>query len=283
MSLKSVFDTFRTAYLWCTLDVSGENHVFVCGAPRSGTTLLKAVLESHTQLCGSTYEATCIFSTPDVYQEQWWGRTGLSTGEVKEILGEENNIIRFYDRLAEEVCRQNNAVRFVDKMPWPPNRYSLRYLTSKFEQAQWIHIVRDGRDCYCSAQDHPHVPQSETATSFAKYWQTCVLDNEKAIPSAQKHTVRYEDLTRRPSATTSSIMEAVGLDFEEEQVDPSSRNDYGEGAEGAHRRLQEPISAQSVGRWKDEMEHEEAVCFARQARGGLQRFGYEVDPHRKTT
>jgi hypothetical protein len=274
MRYESLLGVLKTASQWCTLDTSQEGHVFVCGAPRSGTTLLKAVLENHSQLCGPTYESTGVFSNLDFYRDQWWGQTGLSSPEIHEIIEDTKNIIEFYDNLAKRMCEKKKATRFVDKMPWPPGPYRLRYVASKFEGAQWIHIVRDGRDCFCSAQNHPHVPQSKTAASFAKYWRSCVAEHEKRISDKQKFTIRYEDLCRQPSMTVESVMNAVGLDFEKKQVEPGSRRDYDDGAQGAHRRLQEPISDRSVGRWKEELGSEKLTLFQRYAGEALRRFGY---------
>ncbi|WP_423816096.1 sulfotransferase family protein [Salinibacter ruber] len=260
---------------WCTLEVSREWHVFVCGAPRSGTTLLKAILENHSMMCGPTYETTGIFANPDFYRDQWWEQTGIQGDEVRTLLAESNSIVSFYDSVAEAVCKKTGSSVFVDKIPWPPRRHRLWYVTSKFKGAQWVHIVRDGRDCYCSAQNHPHVPQSSSATAFAKYWRTCVESHEAWLPEERTYTVRYEDLTNSPAEVVRTIVDFLGLEFERRQVEASNRADYDDGAEGAHRRLKKPISASSVGRWKTEMETSEADAFRRHAGETLQRFKYE--------
>lgn len=235
--------------MWCTLDVSKERHVFVCGAPRSGTTLLKAVLENHPKLCGSAYETTGIFANPDFYDErQWWGQPGLDEERVRAILRDSGNILSFYDEVARAVCEKEGAEGYVDKMPWPYGRYRLWYVASKFKRGRWIHIIRDGRDCYCSAQKHPNVPQSQDPPTFAKYWQRCVSDHERLIPDDQKYTIRYEDLTHSPSEVVQAIMGFLGFGFQQTQIEASSRRDYDPGTAGAHSRLKKPISDETVGR-----------------------------------
>jgi len=261
--------------MWFTLGTSDEHHVFVAGAPRSGTTLIKAVLENHSAACGPTRESTGLFSNMNFYQDQWWGQTGLDARAVAPLLKSSNNIIALYDRIAQEMRSRHEAAVFVDKVPWPPSRHRLLYVTSKFKGAEWIHIVRDGRDCYCSARDHPHVPQSETVAKFSKYWKSCVESHEASIPEEQKYTIRYEDLTRSPASVVESVMNFVGLDFEIHQVEESSRSGYDKGARGAHSRLQKPITDSSVGRWKDEMSTKEVKVFRRHAGDALRRFGYD--------
>lgn len=275
MTYGSLYGALRTALMWCTLTTSKEPHVFVAGAPRSGTTLLKAILENHSAACGPTYESTVLFANADFFRDQWWGRIGLDSKTIASLLDSSGNIISFYDEIARTMRDRHGASVFVDKMPWPPRQHRLWYVTSKFEGARWIHIIRDGRDCYCSAANHPHVPQSETAAAFAKYWQTCVESHEAMIPEARKCTVRYEDLTRAPASVTRSVMEFIGLDFESRQVEASSRTDYDDGAEGAHSRLKKPISDASVGRWTNEMSAEEVMAFRQHAGNVLEKFDYK--------
>lgn len=276
MGNKTPLGVLKTATYWCTFRTSEEAHIFVCGAPRSGTTLLKAILENHSMTCGPEYESTAIFSNHDFYRDQWWGRTGIGSDAVRPLLAKSRDIVSFYDRIAAKVREKNDASVFVDKMPWPPRRHRLWYVTTKFKGARWVHIVRDGRDCYCSAQCHPHVHQSKDLASFATYWKTCVESHESMLPDTRTHTVRYEDLTRSPSEVVESIMDFVGLEFEQRQVQASSREKYDDGAQGAHSRLRKPISDKSVGRWKEELDSDEVAAFHHHAGDTLRRFGYDT-------
>ena len=247
----------------------------MCGAPRSGTTLLKAILENHSETCGPDYESTVIFGKYDLYRDQTLSHIGLQDETVRSILANSSDIVSFYDKIATAVCESKGALVLVDKQPWPPRWYRLWYTTAKFEKARWIHLVRDGRDCYRSAQNHPYVPQSDDPVSFARYWKSQVENHESMIPEPQRLTVRYEDLVRSPTTITREIMNFAGLSYEPKQIDVHSRKNYDEGEEGVHSRLQEPISDSSVGRWKKELDSEEVTKFHRHAAGCLQRFGYE--------
>lgn len=198
----------------------------------------------------------------------------LEEETIRKVINESENIVSLYDNLSYSICKNKDASFFVDKTPWPPRFYRLWYTTLKFKKSKWIHIVRDGRDCYCSARHHPHVPHSEDIASFAKYWRTRVKNQESTIPDAQRYTMRYEDLTRSPSDTIKAVMKFIGLPYEPKQIEESTRQDYDLGPEGAHSRLRKPISDSNVGRWKEELDFEEAVAFERHAGHCLRKFGY---------
>lgn len=263
----------RNISFWATLNRSSKKHIFVSGVPRSGTTLLKAVIENHPEVCGPDYETTTVFSDlDDIFTREDWP---LDDRIVNRGLSDTDDIVAFYDFVVGSTCEKENASLFVDKMPWPPNRFRLLYGVSKFPNARWIHIVRDGRDCYCSALNHPNVPQSEDVSSFAKYWAKTIETHEKHMPDERRLTVRYEDFVKDTSGEVASIMDFVGLDFQPEQIEPSKRKEYSPGAEGAHSRLGRPITDASVGRWKEEMEPDEVSAFHQSAGRSLRRWGYE--------
>jgi hypothetical protein len=172
-----------------------------------------------------TFASWCTFRKSqgkyDLYRDQTMSHIGLEEETVRSILANPSDVVSFYDDVAEAVCESRGASVFVDKQPWPPRWYRLWYTTAKFEKARWIHLLRDGRDCYRSAQSHP------------------------------------------PAATTRGIMRFVGLPYEPEQIDASSRENYDEEEQRVHSRLREPITDSSVGRWRQELDPEEVTNFHR--------------------
>jgi len=248
--------------------------VFVTGCPRSGTTLLKAIMEAHSRMCGPSYETSTIFSFPADFYHQNWGPIDLEDDMVRHILSEQgSDIVSFYDNVVQKSRERKGADVFVDKV-WP-RRYQLRYVSAKFPRARWIHIVRDGRDCYCSALRHPNVPQSESVTEFASFWKGYLQNAENILPDDRRFSVRYEDLVQEPGSRMASIMGFVGLDFEAAQVQASERE--GRGAKqhkGAHGRLSRPITDDTVGRWREEMGDEAVASFRCRAGDMLREWRY---------
>lgn len=249
---------------------SDKKHIFIVGVPRSGTTLLKTVLVAHPLLAGSDYESTGIFGFRDIFQY----RMGeLPREQIQDLLRQSEDIIEFYDRTIAALLERVGKQVFVDKLQ--VRLYRIKYAQRYFRNALFLHIVRDGRDCYCSALKHPNVRQSDSLAHFAKYWTRSVALPEKVIPKDRLFTLRYEDLTTDTEATMERLMDFLALDFVEEQIDVSHyAATTSMKRRKVHENLGKPISARSQQRWKRELSAEEQALFYRLAGPALVRFGY---------
>jgi hypothetical protein len=101
--------------------------------------------------------------------------------------------------------------RFVEKTP--QHVLVLRHLVHWFPQSHFVHIVRDGRDCFCSAQSHPDVPQRTDVRRFAHYWRRCLLARQTVSGVVSVVDVRYEDLVEQPADTLRQLMSLLGAEL----------------------------------------------------------------------
>ena len=259
-----------TAGYWFGKTVSPEPHIFIVGAPRSGTTLLKSLLVAHPALGGSDYESTGIFGFRDL---SLYRMGEIPHEETQPIRRDAPDIVAFYDRIVERLLERSGRRRFVDKLQVQP--YRLRFAASRFPKALFVRIVRDGRDAYCSALDHPHVRQSRSIGAYARYWRKVTETPARVLPAGRLYTLRYEDLAADPEATLTALMDFLGEDFEPGQVDPArfSKTTSITKRE-VHRNLDQAINTRSAGRWQRELSAADAAAFDRQAGDALRRFGY---------
>lgn len=245
-------------------------HIFITGAPRSGTTLIKTILTAHSALAGGDYESTDLFKLRNLYQ---YTCGEIENGWIQVSCKDASDLVDFYDRLANALLAYYDGEHFVDKI-WP-RKYRLKYVVAKFLQARWVHMIRDGRDSYCSACEHPNVPQSKSLKQFVQYWQTSNRLIERIVPEERRIEVRYEDLTSDPDREIPRIMAFLGVRAEDSQFHPAEARDLPSIHKREwHQRLAQPLDTQSVGRHAAELSEAEQRRFVALSRDRLTEYGY---------
>lgn len=270
--LRAYWERLGSLALWMrSLPVTSDReHVFITGAPRSGTTLVKTILTAHPAFAGGDYESTGLFKLRNFYQ---YTCGEIENGWIQVSCEGASDLVDFYDQLADALLAYYEGEYFVDKI-WP-RKYRLKYVVAKFPQARWVHMVRDGRDSYCSAREHPNVPQGESLRRFARYWRTSNRLVERFVPEEQRIRVRYEDLTRDPDQEIPQLMTFLGGGVEEDQFHPAEAGKLPSIHDREwHQRLAQPLDTRSVGRSKDELSRKEREWFNQIAEERLQEYGY---------
>lgn len=251
--------------------ISKKEVIFVLGTPRSGTTLLQKILESHSKLFSIQAE-TAIFSFKNFWSKN---RKHFDFDELtkNKLLSESKDNIDFFENSVSILMDRNPGKIFIEKTP-QHIRY-LSFLIKHFPNAKFVHIVRDGRDCYCSAIKHPWIPQSRSIELFSKYYSSCVKRGIKSIGHPNVHTLKYEDLVQDPLAIVKDLMTFLSLEVEEEQLNSSFRSKDKRAQLEQFKKLNEGINNSSVGRWKNELNKKQIQEFEKYSKDVLRYFGYD--------
>ena len=261
------------------LDPRLRRPVFIIGAPRSGTTFLG---NSLGRLPGISYHfeprltkaaARCV------YDGSWSARRG---GAVFRLS---------YGALL--LATLDGGYRFAEKNP--ENSFLVPFLAAEFPDAQFVHIVRDGRDATVSHAEQPWLHADSAAAGRrgqsgqlhgpgTRWWveperrgefpvvpdivrsawcwrrfTEAALDGVAALAAGRAAEVRYEALVSDPAATADMLADFL-------ELPPAGRA-------GLHASLAR-ARPDSVGRWRAALGERELAAMLAEIGPLLTRLGY---------
>lgn len=222
---------------------------FIIGNPRSGTTLLRLLLTSHSKLevppessfivwlyskySDFKYSGKSLTSfVDDLLASRKFEYWGVERKKLLEYLQSRrpNNyaglIFAVYLYYAE--VKGKSIVKWGDK-----NNYYLHHvdkLAELFPGALFIHIIRDGRDVACSYRE---IMKKEIKSRYAPKLPVNLPDiarewagNIKAVEASFSKigtgatiSVRYEDLVREPESILMKVCNFLDVSYEERMLE----------------------------------------------------------------
>lgn len=249
--------------------------IFVVGAPRSGTTLLQTLLQAHRECFGIEGE-TGLFDWQNLFRKERL-HFGLEGDALKSAIKEASGRVDFMDRQIARLATETGRRVFIEKTPQHVMR--LRVILRSFPRARIVHITRDGRDGFCSAQSHRNVPQRRSVSAFGHYWRRCVRAGLAFDEDPRLSRIRYEDLASDPEATLRTLVTGLDLEWDPNQLDPMRRGNDARARRTEFSRLGEAISGSRIGRWKNELDEAQQQAFLQIAGRELEILGYEGHEH----
>ena len=207
------------------MDVSAPPF-FIVGSARSGTTLLRLILNAHPEVAvppesrfitelwrGSSevpvepllasiavHNRFAAWDVPiEAVREELGGRPAASYAEVITAP------YRAYARLNGKTRWGDKTPRYVEQIP---------LLNALLSNARFIHLIRDGRNVALSYADVPFGPK--TVAAAARLWTARVSAGMKGgRPLGERYLeVRYEDLVEDTEGETKSICSFLELEFD---------------------------------------------------------------------
>ena len=206
--------------------------VFVVGSPRSGTTLLRLMLDAHPQLAIPPetgfipHTLSCIGGTDANRRQAFceklvnfpaiapaWSDFGISR---RALLNELAALMPFHLDEAIRCFYRLYAARF-GKTRWgdkTPN-YGLYApaIQRMLPEASFVHIIRDGRDVALSLRNLWFAPGKDMS-SLARQWRRDVSLTRKRSAGCRYIEIRYESLVREPELELRKICEFIQLNYD---------------------------------------------------------------------
>ena len=283
---------------------------FVVGLTRSGTTLLRMMLDAHRELAippethfvpdvikaaradGSVDEILAAFTG-----NRTWADFGVGEEDLRRRLdaadsGDAAAAVRaFFTAYAE---RQGKP-RWGDKTP--AYMLSIQRIGRTLPESRFIHLIRDGRDVALSQSARALNEQPAPAEPAARWVKRIRKSREQAsaLKGPRYVEARYEDLVRDPEVTLRRICEFVELPWDDGMLSYHERaaerlsEMAGElRAEGAHAQQEagyridnhapttRPPDPSRLDKWRTEMKPEDVAAYEGVAGEVLEELGYEV-------
>lgn len=239
-----------------------ERAVFIVGMPRSGTSLVEQILDSHPQAFGAGERSAMseliavlpmVANPPRPYPD--------CLLEMSPQAG--NGLAEKY--LAELTALAPQKVRIIDKMP--ANLLHLGLISMLFPRARIIRCERDPLDTCLSCFQQYFA--TTTLPMTLEDWGHCYLDYERVFAHYAKvitnpiEVIRYEDLVCNLATKGRELVEFCGLPWDEACLDYHLNPRRVRTASNIQ--VRQPVYTSSVGRWeqyKHELEPLRAVIEA---------------------
>ncbi|MEV0581670.1 sulfotransferase [Nonomuraea sp. NPDC050310] len=278
--------------------MASDRPVFVIGCPRSGTTMLQLMLHSHPRIAVApetrfvipAYQRRRAFGDMRLAERrrslaEWiagdrstkFRELGIDKDDfVREVVdgpGSFGSVLGIAFRMYAE---RFGKARWGDKRPSYVKQVDL--LRRLFPDAQFIHLVRDGRDCVSSLKEMPWY----TADSFHAMatWIEAIDHGaklKKSLPADTYYELRYEDLTDATDVEMKKLCDFLGEEFDPSVISPREAADTVVPLHKVwHGNTHGEVTKARVGSWSKRLDPWEIALCEDQFGDRLQAWGYEL-------
>lgn len=281
---------------------------FIVGVTRSGTTLLRMMLDAHphlaippeTHFIPDVVKACQVASNPTdcftdtIISHQRWEDFHIDDEVFRFIVA---SVVPFDLGEALRAFYGLYAARF-GKPRWsdktPAYVYHMCLIQNLLPEARFIHLIRDGRDAALSIKDLSFGPNS--IAEAAELWVERVRSARSQVEELRYYLeIRYEDLVLESEATLKRVCNFIDLPWDAamlsyhvrsaqrlSELNRDLRGPTGETIVSAQERLAihalvtKPPQVNRVERWRAEMASSDRKCYESIAAPILRDLGYEV-------
>lgn len=195
--------------------------IFIVGCPRSGTSLLRRILDSHPGIsCGP--ESRFLWGLKTMEERNWTTLVGFGLSSEEWHA----NVRAFFEAVHVRYAERQGKTRWADKSP--DYALILDYVDELYPEAQIVHIVRDPRDVI-DAWRRFYGPRSvvRAARAWVRYVGAARSFAERQVEDKMVE-LRYEDLVRSPKETLASLLDWLGEPWDDRVLGfGSQRHNFG--------------------------------------------------------
>ena len=282
---------------------------FVVGVGRSGTTLLRLMLDAHSELAmppetgfipdlikaARPDDATVDDLVYAVTSHRKWGDFQLEEADLRRRWNDVDPIkprpvVRGFYELYAEV---QGKPRWGDKTPG--YTMHMRRISRVLPEARFVHVIRDGRAVAHSRMKTLSLREVEME-KVARRWRRRLRKAQRQGRKLDHYLeIRYEELVRDPEANLRAVCDFVDLPWEDGMLSYHQRSEErlaeldrdipawgdklprsAESRMALHQQTTKPPDPARIDRWRSEMSDDDLATFEREAGDLLAELGYEA-------
>ena len=279
-------------------DTDGPDPIFLLGTERSGTNLVRRILDSHSDVCAphpieSSFRSNSLPSPPSkvvrpfirdslilMYFSHHVLYEAIDIDDVVERV-ENGSLPAFQRAMYDTFADSTDSNRWMSK--WPSNITYIEDIDDYYDDPKYIHLVRDCRDNVLSKKNnepgefHPYFASQRWRDEQAKIFEF-VDDTSSTV-----HQIRYEDLLANPEHSVKSLCESLELEYEPAML-LYHESDKGEEEAKKHHafeNLSSPIKSDNYGKFHNGLTNQELIITEKVAGTYLRQLGYSLETNKK--
>ncbi len=278
-------------------------YLFMVGCPRSGTTLLRRMVDAHPSIAIPTSEQHWLVKwpergrgvtpegrvSPDLLPEllsyKKFAKMGLDREDLERATGGDGPVPypEFVGRVFDLYARSQGKPFAGDKTPGHVRR--IPELHRLWPGARFVHIVRDGRDVGLSVlgwdrasklADRLATWDEDPLSTVALWWEDMVRAGREAgarLGPDLYHELRYEDLISAPEKECAELCDFLDLPYEESMLNFHEGKTKAEPGLSA-KKAWLPVTT-GLRDWRGQMSERDKERFEAAVGETLEELGYE--------
>ena len=272
-------------------ELQSTNPIFIGGVPRSGTTLVRVILDTHPRIfCGTELRVVpalaCLWhSFNSTAQPLLESAYAVDAEHLRGIFAD---LVLAFLKPSWEA---SGKPRVAEKTPF--NILVFPELARLFPDAPLVHVIRDVRDVVASRLERDRAgaggggelgPCADTialARIRAEEWVSAMaVRREMLLTDSFSRTyfeLRYEDLVSSPQTVLAALFAFLGETFDPAVLDYHRVERNVDGSEEwSAAAVRKPLFASSYGRWRQCLSADELSSVMQVAGPVLEELGYDA-------
>lgn len=268
--------------------------IFIVACPRSGTTLLANILNSHSNIAigAETHFFNAVFKqnnfqdkSQEEQVEQFFANNriadfckhaDISREDVLSKLDSDSKPASIFAALMQVFLAKQSKARWAEKTP--QHLFCVKDILEVYPEAKIIHVLRDGRDVVNSLMKMPWRPKGLLNNArFWNYYVSRASKLEKETHAKNFISIKYEDLLTDAQAVINKVCQFIDEPFEAAMLEREGSSVFSDWENEWKQKASQDLDSSRVNAWQEELDQDDQAILNFLQEQKLKEFGYQHD------